>query len=72
MMGKERKFAERFVGILSAYNAIECEVASDTGTIGAETLGRAEGLSAADKMARLVEIFFFVCKNSEFWVEFLV
>jgi hypothetical protein len=52
-MGKEKRFAERFVGMLSAFNAIECKEGGDS--------------VSTQKMARLVEILFFISKNSMFF-----
>lgn len=59
LMGRDRQFAERFTNVLVAFNAIEC---ADSVPYVPRTTNP-DAYSAADKMARLVEILFYVTKN---------
>jgi hypothetical protein len=61
LMGRDRQFAERFTNVLVAFNAIEC---ADSVPYVPRTTNP-DAYSAADKMARLVEILFYVTKNRE-------
>lgn len=62
-MGRDRQFAERFTNILVAFNAIECADSVDY----VPRTTNPDAYSAADKMARLVEILFYVTKNRRFF-----
>ncbi|CAD5205860.1 unnamed protein product [Bursaphelenchus okinawaensis] len=69
-LGRDRQFAQRFTNILGNFNAIECASsqfgANDVQIDTPDGLARSqnpEAFTAADKMARLVEILFYVTKN---------
>ena len=59
LMGRDRQFAERFANVLVAFNAIECAECEPY----VPRTTNPDALNAADKMARLVEVLFFVTKN---------
>ncbi|KAI6230904.1 Cytosolic carboxypeptidase 1 [Aphelenchoides besseyi] len=59
LMGRDRQFAERFTNVLVAFNAIEC---ADSVPFVPRTTNP-DAYSGPDKMARLIEILFYVTKN---------
>ncbi|CAD5208249.1 unnamed protein product [Bursaphelenchus xylophilus] len=74
-LGRDRQFAQRFTNILVNFNAIECASSSfadgpeyppSEAINGSARAHNPDAFSAADKMARLVEILFYVTKNREF------
>ena len=58
-MGRDRQFAARFTDVLVAFNAIECA----DGEVEVPRTSDPDAYTLADKMARLVEILFYVTKN---------
>lgn len=66
LLGRDRQFAERFTNVLVAYNAIECAEEADPAEPTTSRNTNPEAFTAADKMARLVEILFYVTKNRKF------